>query len=333
MKIILIKNPKRKKMNKQKLTLVLMILFFLSFIYNNKLYIIIFILHYKKKVPWYSDQELDKKKIPLENLNWMNNIKDSTDIRELSIPGTHDSCASYFNIEFYKSWWANFQSQVQSWTIEDQLYSGIRYFDLRPAGDGLIYHGAHQTRYSFKKVFEIYTKFLDEHPSEGLIVRIQFQYKNCGNNIEESKEKQIYETLDLYNNYLYNNNDAPTIGQLRKKIFVILENLEYKNLMNWDNNDIIELQDYFRLFGIRKYELDKKRKLVHQYMFNNNKNTLIINHCSGIGRGVLTTLRYVAYSVNEVPYNNVGFRGIFAFDFPGEELITHVINQNKTKIN
>ena len=333
MKIILIKDPKRKKMNKKILTVILIILFLLSFIYNNKLYIIIFILHYKKKVPWYSDKDLDKDKVPSENLNWMSNIKDSTDIRELSIPGTHDSCASYFIIEFYKSWWANFQSQVQSWTIEDQLYSGIRYFDLRPAGDGLIYHGEHQTRYSFKKVFEIYAKFLDEHPSEGLIVRIQFQYKNCSINVEESKEKSIYETLDLYSSYLYDNNDAPTMGQLRKKIYVILENLEYKNLMNWDNNDIMELQDYFRLFGIRKYELDKKRQLVHQYMFNNNKNKLIINHCSGIGRGALTTLRYVAYSVNEVPYNNVGFHGIFAFDFPGEELITHVINQNRTNIN
>ena len=111
MKIILIKNHNRKKMNKKILTVILIIIFLLSFIYNNKLYIIIFILHYKKKVPWYSDKELDKKKVPPENLNWMSKIKDSTDIRELSIPGTHDSCASYFIIEFYKSWWANFQSQ------------------------------------------------------------------------------------------------------------------------------------------------------------------------------------------------------------------------------
>ena len=321
-------------MNEKNLTVVLILLFLLSLIYNNKIYIIIiFILHYKKEVPWYSDKQMNKNKIPFGNIDWMSQIKDSTDLRELSIPGTHDSCSSFFNIQFYLLWYANYQSQCQAWLIEDQLYSGIRYFDLRPAGDGFIYHGQHQTKYTFKQIFEIFADFLNNHPKEGLIVRIQFQYKNCGNNVEETKEKVIYQILDIYNDYLYKGNEVPTVGQLRKKIYVLLENLEYKNLLIWDNNDIIELQDYFRLFGIRKLELDKKRKLVNDYMFNNNKKKLIINHCSAIGRGVLTTLKYVAYSVNEIPYSKVGFRGIFAFDFPGEDLITHTINQNKSFIN
>ena len=307
----------------------LIIIFIISFLYNNKIYILIFILHYKKKVPWYSDKPLDEKKIQKGNSEWMGYLKDSIDIRQLSIPGTHDSAASKLICPFYKLWWANFMCQCQSWPIEDQLLSGIRYFDLRPSGNGKIYHGAHPTNYDLREVFHIFKNFLINHPSEGLIVRIQFQFKNCGKNVEESKNFSIYKVLDEFNEFLYKNNDVPTIGKLRKKIYVILEYLEYYNLLIWDKNDLIELQDYFRLFGVRKFEIDKKKDLVRKYMFNNNKNKLIINHCSAVGRGALTTLKYVAYSVNEVPFLEEKFRGIFAFDFPGEELINHVINQNK----
>ena len=71
------------------------------------------------------------------------------------------------------------------------------------------------------------------------------------------------------------------------------------------------------------------KSLVRKYMFNEDSNKLIINHCSAIGRGVLTTLKHVAYNINEVPFKENGFRGIFALDFPGEELINHIINQNQ----
>ena len=316
------------KINKKVLSLFLAIIFLLSIIFNFKIYLILLIFHYKKSVPWFSDSQLDKNKITEKNANWMGYIDNSTDVRELSIPGTHDSAASKFICSIFKLWWVNFQSQTQTWPIEHQLIAGIRYFDLRPAGDGDVYHGNHQTRYSFKQIFEIYKQFLIEHPTEGLFVRIQFQYKNCNNNVEESKEKAIYQVLDNYSDFLYKDNVVPTMGKLRKKIFIILENLEYNNLLVWDKNDLMELQDYFRLFGIRKLELDKKKKLVRTYMFNTNKEKLIINHCSAIGRGCLTTLRYVAYTVNEVPFAENNFRGIFALDFPGENLINHIISQN-----
>ena len=315
------------------LTIILIIIYLLSFIYNTKIYLLMLIYYYKKEVPWFSDKKLNRNKISEKNTNWMSYVNDSTDIRELAIPGTHDSATSEFVYDYLKLWWVKFKSQCQVWSIEDQLLSGIRYFDLRPAGDGEIYHAAHKTIYSFKQILEIFKNFLISHPTEGLFVRIQFQKKNWDKNIEESKEKAIYQVLDNYKDYLYRDNNVPTIGKLRKKIYVFLEHLEYNNLLVWDKNNLIELQDYYRLFGIRKYELDKKKNLVRQYMFNKNKEKLIINHCSAIGRGVLTTLSYVAYTVNEVPFNENNYRGIFAFDFPSEDLVTHVINQNASFYN
>lgn len=308
---------------------ILIVLFLISIIFNNKLFIILFILHYKRKVPWYSDKKMNKILIQKKSSDWMSHIKDNIDIRELAIPGTHDSAASEFIENPLILWYANFMCQVQSWSIEDQLTSGVRYFDLRPGGDGIIYHATHKTKYNFSKIFEIFSNFLTAHPGEGLFVRIQFQFIGCAkNNFDECKETQIYAVLQKYEKILYKEKNVPNIGQLRGKIFIFLERLEYKDYMLWDSNDLIELQDYYRLFGIRKFELDKKRKLVRNLMFSEDKKKLIINHCSAIGRGALTTLKYVAYSVNEVPYIEKDFRGIFAFDFPGEYLMNHVINQN-----
>ena len=291
--------------------------------------IIIIKTDFRNIAPWYSNNSLDKIQIQQINIEWMYYLNDSIDIRKLSIPGTHDSCASIFLNSVISLWWIKVKCQCQIWSIQEQLVAGIRYFDLRPAGDGIIYHADGKTTYSMNSIFEIFKNFLNEHPSEGLIVRIQFQDKNYGDNIEQSKEKAIYKVLDKYNDFLYKDNDVPSVGKLRKKIFVILENLEYKNLLIWDKNDLMELQDYFRLEGVKKLEIEKKKNLVRDYLFNNNKDKLIINHCSAAGKRILTTKEYLAFAINKVPYKEVGFRGILIFDFPGEELINHVINQNK----
>ena len=280
--------------------------------------------------PWYSDKPLDKNIINIENIDWMKNLKDNIDIRELAIPGTHDSCTSKFvNSKLY----INIGYRCQSWTIEEQLIAGIRYFDLRPAGSGVIYHVIGKTNYSINSIFEIFNNFLNEHPSEGLIVRIQFQNKTYGDNYEiieeNSPKKEIYKALEDYKDIIYWDNSVPNVGKLRKKIFAILEYVEYKNLLIWDNNDLMELQDYFRLKGVKKFELEKKKNLVKKYLFNTNKNKLIINHCSAVGRRIYTLNKDVACIINKVPYKEKSFRGILIFDFPGEELINHVINQNE----
>ncbi len=316
------------------LAVFLMIMFILSFIYNNKIYIIIFILHYKKKVPWYSDLPFNKKSISLSTTEWLSEIKDETDIRDLSIPGTHDSATSKF--EGCCQCWINFMSQVQSWSIEDQLISGIRYFDLRPAGDGFVYHGAHKTIYTFDGTFNIFKQFLNEHKKEFLIVRVYFQEKNYGNDIEECKKNVIYSVFDKMNDLIYNddNYDNFNVGKVRGKIILILQKLSYQNCLIWDEeSDFFQIQDYYNFFGTRGAEIEKKKTLVKKYMFSQENKKLIINHCSAIGRGVLTTLRFVAYSINQMPFEEKGYKGIFAFDFPGEGLIQHVIEQNKNYMN
>ena len=317
-------------MNKKTITFFLLIMYLSTYVYNYKIYSLILIFELKIIGSWYSNKPLDKSKIQISNTEWMSNLKDSVDVRELAVPGTHDSCTFLFLNSPTKLWWYKYMYQCQSWSIEEQLFSGIRYFDLRPAGNGIIYHGEGITSYTMDSIFEIYKNFLNEHPSEGLFVRVQFQLKKCeDDDIEKCKQKAIYRVFDKYNDILYRDSGVPTVGKLRKKIYAIIENLEYKNYLIWEKNDLMELQDYFKLFGVKKLEIKKKKDLVREYMFNQNKEKLVINHCSGVGRGISTTINYVAFNVNKVPYIAKGFRGIFAIDFPGEKLVNHIINQNK----
>ncbi len=58
--------------------------------------------------------------------SWLSWIYDGTPVTQLSIPGTHDSST-------YGCRWDQFCdiTKCQSWNLEHQLQSGIRYFDLR----------------------------------------------------------------------------------------------------------------------------------------------------------------------------------------------------------
>jgi 1-phosphatidylinositol phosphodiesterase len=98
----------------------------------------------------------------------MANVDDARGLAELSIPGTHDSGA---NFEPYAG-----LAKTQELTIAEQLAAGVRYFDVRcrhVEDQFLIYHGAIDQNQSFDDVLASMFAFLDDHPSETLIVSIK----------------------------------------------------------------------------------------------------------------------------------------------------------------
>lgn len=69
---------------------------------------------------------------PTLTRSWTSKLPDDTPLWKVSIPGTHDSgtyLGSKINIENITK--LTLWTQCQSWTIRDQLDSGIRYLDLR----------------------------------------------------------------------------------------------------------------------------------------------------------------------------------------------------------
>ena len=106
-----------------------------------------------------------------QNLNlceWMKSVPDTTPLCQLSIPGTHDSGALDGGEAF----------QTQELTIEEQLEAGIRCFDIRlkACDNNLlgVYHSiVFQDAYWETDVLPAFRNFLQEHPSEALIVFIK----------------------------------------------------------------------------------------------------------------------------------------------------------------
>lgn len=277
--------------------------------------------------PWYSDQKFNISKSNIKNVNWMSLLNDSISITNLAIPGTHNSCSNEFVDKDFLNPIYYFLGQTQSWNINEQIISGIRYLDLRVGGDGNIYHGIAKTKNTFIEVLEIISNFLMKYKSEGFIIRIKFVKKYCKNKkYNICLIYSICKVIDKYQNFIFESKYYPTIGEIRGKMFLIIENFKYKNYMRW-NNKTLTLQDYYDLNGLKRFEIEKKKNLVNEYLYKKT-DKLIINHCSGVGQTAMSDIKYVSYIVNKEPYINKNYRGIIALDFPGEELITHIINQN-----
>jgi len=110
-----------------------------------------------------------------DGVDWMADVADTRGLAELSIPGTHDSGARR---EPYAG-----LAKCQDLTIADQLAAGVRYFDVRcrHVEDAfLIYHGAIDQDQTFDEVLATMSAFLDEHPSEALIISVKEEAASSG---------------------------------------------------------------------------------------------------------------------------------------------------------
>ncbi|KIR56088.1 hypothetical protein I315_01153 [Cryptococcus gattii Ru294] len=100
-----------------------------------------------------------------DTANFMSSIPDDTPLGNLTLPGTHQSCAVYgFPIS---------QCQQPSTPIERQLLDGIRFLDvrLRVVDDQLLlYHGPSFQRSSLPVLLDVLQSFLSSHPTETIIL-------------------------------------------------------------------------------------------------------------------------------------------------------------------
>ncbi|RSH92629.1 hypothetical protein EHS25_008074 [Saitozyma podzolica] len=100
--------------------------------------------------------------------DFMADIPDDTPLGDISLPGTHESCALYgYPIS---------QCQQPSTPIAQQLLDGVRFLDvrLRVIGDELLmYHGPRPQRSSLPVLLSALHDFLSAHPTETLVMSIK----------------------------------------------------------------------------------------------------------------------------------------------------------------
>jgi 1-phosphatidylinositol phosphodiesterase len=148
------------------------------------------------------------------NAGWMGSLRGDTSLSELSIPGTHNSGAMHE--------WFYGTTKCQTLTIPEQLRAGVRFLDIRcrhVKDRFLIYHGPVYQRLTFDDVLSSCCRFLDQNPTECLIMRVQEESTPSANTRAFEDTFDAYAAGDPARWWLAGN--VPTLFQAKGRIVLL----------------------------------------------------------------------------------------------------------------
>lgn len=189
--------------------------------------------------------------------SWMSQLSDGALLRELTIPGTHNSGALHGG-----PW-----TECQNTPIAEQLASGIRFLDIRCRlfeGSFTIHHGPSYQHLNFDDVLGTCRDFLAARPSETVLMRVKQEYS------EESAERFRI----VFDDYLDGRGwrslfrlepSLPALGEARGKV-VLLGDSDGLPGVRYGDGALFDIQDDYMAEPEAKYPLieDHFRKAVGQ---------------------------------------------------------------------
>jgi 1-phosphatidylinositol phosphodiesterase len=144
----------------------------------------------------------------------MSKVDDATNLAALSIPGTHESASLYEPVPG--------TAKCQNETLDEQLAAGVRYFDIRcrDLNDQFaIFHGPIDEQQTFDQVLTTMFDFLDQHPTETVIMSIKEE------STPEGTTRSFEATFDTYPaqapDRWYLGAAVPALGDVRGKIVLL----------------------------------------------------------------------------------------------------------------
>jgi len=143
--------------------------------------------------------------------NWMGRIDGDKYLNEITIPGTHNTCAGGSCSPVAK---------CQDKTLADQTLMGVRFFDLRFVhrdNSFNIYHGPCNTGYSFENVLQHLKDFLEDNPSETFIVSYS-HYTDKEENVSQTFQDTLTRYLNDYAEIVYQGTVVPQLKYVRGRI-------------------------------------------------------------------------------------------------------------------
>jgi len=192
--------------------------------------------------------------------DWMARLHDDLSIKDISIPGTHDSGSLH----------GGDIVQTQTLSIFQQLNAGIRFLDirLRHINDVFtIHHGPVYQRQMFEDVLNATEAFLQQNPSETVLMRVKKEHTEEGNS--RKFEDTFNDYYNRYQNIIWRPSswsDMPKLSDTRGKI-VFLQNfsgggyrsfgLSYNNFDIQDNYTISTNWDLHRKWTKVKEHINK----------------------------------------------------------------------------
>lgn len=182
---------------------------------------------------------------PLVPDSWMSALRDPTDLRTLTIPGTHDSGARHGG-----PW-----TECQNTSIPEQLTSGIRFLDVRCRlfeGAFSIHHGAYYQHLNFNDVLGSCRDFLTAHPSETVLMRVKQEYSE---ETAEAFRLKFEEYLDRGWRSLFQlGSTLPALGDARGKV-VLLGDSDGLPGVRYGDEAVFDIQDEYMTEPLGKFPL------------------------------------------------------------------------------
>ena len=175
----------------------------------------------------YQDSVLVAYDLPTPATDWLSMVRDETKVCKLTIPGTHDTMTGMGFYQPVLKYIFNTTAISQVSTLEEQMNSGLRFFDIRPvvSTDTIakkkilrLTHGISELDITFEWTIDQLQSYLKAHPSEFFIVKLQFD-----NGFEDQKDLYTLLSNVLHmSKYqgLFVDNWRPdiTVGEMRSKI-------------------------------------------------------------------------------------------------------------------
>ncbi|MGV8973767.1 phosphatidylinositol-specific phospholipase C domain-containing protein [Lactococcus lactis] len=268
----------------------------------------------------------------LDLSNWMTNVNGNLYLSELSIPGSHESCATegvkipIVNKDYGK---------CQEYSVNEQLNMGVRFLDIRckSSDDGsnlAIHHGSIYQNLMFGDVLNQCQNFLRNHPGETILMRIKQEHSSVSDAVFKNA---FLSYVSKYPNLFWDNNqknmDDVRLKETRGKI-VVLYNLEGLNF-GLDYSHFFRIQDEYELSNAAEKEKYIQNSLNEADNWRNLSHPTI-NYASAQGNASHTP-EDLANQINPwlervLDANVSKHTGIIAMDFVRSQINEKIIEKN-----
>ncbi|HYO70313.1 MAG TPA: phosphatidylinositol-specific phospholipase C domain-containing protein [Archangium sp.] len=277
----------------------------------------------------------DAGSISAHHPTWMSVLPNSISLAALSLPGTHDTMA---RVAPGAVTGAELSLVLtQSLGLRAQLDAGIRVLDIRARHIGnafTIHHGPYYLAANFDEVLGTAVQFLQEHPSETILMRLKEEHEPESNTRSFIDTFKAYRDQPSYDRSIWRGTTVPALGQVRGKIVILDEFSRGVYGIRWGALDI---QDAYT-----QYDTAAKWNLVREHFARTDAgggSNLYVNFssatCADFWDYVFNSCdpRSVAQGVNpsilhHLAGGHVHNTGALRMDFPGAGLIDAIIARN-----
>ena len=145
--------------------------------------------------------------------DWMKSLDDNLSLREVNMPGSHDTMALYSI--------ADLAGQCQSLSLEEQLNLGVRFLDIRLKEENNILqavHGFIDQKSSFSQITKVVEDFLSKHTNEFLIMSIKEEAKASSSSLSFEDCLKSYLDNEIY---LKDTLLPEKVGDVRGKVILL----------------------------------------------------------------------------------------------------------------